>query len=74
MYSSLRGSPRLLTVGSEGELCLYKMGTEGLAQSPPVCMANCTSESLLWRVQEKELGECAVFCQAGCKTCQLVIP
>ncbi|KAJ8417174.1 hypothetical protein AAFF_G00284010 [Aldrovandia affinis] len=56
VYSSLQGSPRLLTVGSEGELHLYKMGTEGLVQSSPACTANCTAESLLWKLQDKELG------------------
>ncbi|XP_035250869.1 spatacsin isoform X1 [Anguilla anguilla] len=52
VHNSLRGSPRLLTVGSESQLCVYEMGTEALALSSPPC----TAESFLVKVQQKELG------------------
>ncbi|KAJ8344407.1 hypothetical protein SKAU_G00317360 [Synaphobranchus kaupii] len=52
VHNSLRGSPRLLTVGYQSQLCLYDMGTEARVLSS----LPCTAESVLQKVQEKELG------------------
>ncbi|KAJ8249250.1 hypothetical protein GJAV_G00232780 [Gymnothorax javanicus] len=51
VQSSLRGSPRLLALGSDNELQLYETGTEALA-----LRISCTAERFLWKVREQELG------------------